>query len=75
MNKNFKFFIDFVNLKKIPQESVTHEVLYQEASYSDAQEIDPRFWLIKNDEKEFSFYEDMINLDMYGYTLTFISVR
>lgn len=74
-NKNFRFFIDFKNLKKIPQESVTYEITHQLASYSDPQEVDPRYWLIKDEDHEFTFYEDMVNLEMYGYTLTFIFVK
>jgi len=75
VNKDFNFFIDFKNLKEIPNTSVTFEKISKGIQYDDSQEINPMDWLIEDKNNEFKFFEDSIDLEYYGYTLTFISVR
>ncbi len=74
-NKDFNFFVDFKKLIEIPNTSVTYEKKIKGIVYNDSQEIDPVNWFIEDKYNEFKFYEDSIDLEYYGYTLTFISVR
>lgn len=74
-SEGFDFWIDFKSLKKIPKYTLTHDFLTNDTLSEGAQQINPLDWHINPQYKSNNFFEEVYNLNSYGYTLTFISVR